>query len=767
MSRIALRLIFALFLISLALSSPAAADSLASLMGWPFNTADTPGLTYATGTVRGVDPIPRRINFIQYPVLGFPALLTEEDELQVFVVYQDGEAFLDPAEWRVSLVSGFASPADAYTWVGDAVRQRIDLEVDAVEYDDAAQIYHLTCSTPADVPIDLYALEVETTAFFDIQPAAVKIAESFDDGFTFAHLTDLQIGDPLANDEANELNSGAYPGCGLGDRPLTLFAQEIQGELSRRRPDFAILTGNLVFGLDQDAENEAILPVLQNSQTPIFLVPGQRDGYSRLTGPQIDCDGLEHFTRLYGPAYYSFNVGSLHFLAVNSYDGAARRRESKYQVLDSAVDNRGGFVTQPQLDWLAADLEQADSEGRSSLIFMHHDPRGPYVANDPYPTAPYLPAELEYWNFESAAWDSDPLDDIENETTTDNTGVALLRLALEHRVSHLLIGHAGVNAVWHFGAGDAITDRFGSPVGGLLATRALTIVQTTTASGTLGEAAEETDANGYRSLEATAGQVTNINYIKTTNQTVPTVPAGNFWVEEFNNDGTFDHVQIVVHNGLPAASPVTLEFYLTANPAGYEILREDTQTPMAISQVGLGENGEAVLYLQTTVDAPDAAAATFPVAAGQEAKLAFTARRNYTNQPPTASFTATLTDEENVWCFDGVASTDPENETLVYHWNFGDGETTIGRTVYHQYRKGGQLLASLTVLDGSAGQDTTAMLLDIGDGCWDCDHDDDADDECGGCGMSESSGDAGMTLLLLLATAALLGSLARRARTRG
>jgi len=766
MFRLAYRLFFSLCFMSFIMLSPAAADSLVSLMGWPFDSSDAPGLTYATGAANGTDPIPRRINFIQYPVLGFPALLTEEEDLLVIVAYGDEEQLLGTSQWRVSLVSGFANPADAHTWVGDPIRQRIDLPVEAVEYDTDSGTYHVACGTPPNVPIDLYALEVETTAFRDVQPGAVSMAESYEDSFTFAHLTDPRIGDPLAEDVDNALNGGNYPGCGLGDRALTLFEQEILGELAWRRPAFAMLTGNLAFGLDLDTENEALVRILQNSRTPIMTIPGNRDGYAHFTGPHVEHDGLEHFARLFGPTYYSYDVGSLHFVAINSFDGAAGRRQGKYQILDTAADNRGGFVGRDQLAWLAADLRQASANGQTSILFLHHDPRGPYLPNDPYPTAPYRPAELEYWNYESADWDSDPLDDIENETPGDNTGIALLALALENGVSHLFIGHARTNAVWHFAAGDALIDRSGNPVGGLLAVRPLTIVQTTTAAGTPGEGAAATDADGYRLVQATGSVMTNLNFDDTRTPIMPTVPAGNFWVEEYNNDGTFEQAQIVIHNGLPTAFPITLEFYLAGNPGGYEILREKTQTNLLIAGVGLGENGEAILYAQTSVDSPEAAGASFPVATGQETREAFTARRNYANQPPTASFTVIPTEEENIWFFDGSTSADPEGEALYYVWNFGDGETTIGRTVNHTYRSGGLLLATLTVLDASAGQDTAEVLLDIGDGCWDCEHDDGDDDECGGCDMNDSRGSAGPLLLLLTALAPLVFGVRRRARSR-
>ncbi len=50
--------------------------------------------------------------------------------------------------------------------------------------------------------------------------------------------------------------------------------------------------------------------------------------------------------------------------------------------------------------------------------------------------------------------------------------------------------------------------------------------------------------------------------------------------------------------------------------------------------------------------------------------------------------------------FDGTASSDPENDSLTYFWNFGDGATETKPTTTHAYQYPGDYLVVLEVSDG-------------------------------------------------------------------
>lgn len=60
---------------------------------------------------------------------------------------------------------------------------------------------------------------------------------------------------------------------------------------------------------------------------------------------------------------------------------------------------------------------------------------------------------------------------------------------------------------------------------------------------------------------------------------------------------------------------------------------------------------------------------------------------------------ACCTGEQTV--FDGSRSSDPDGDTLSYHWDFGDGETGEGARVNHAYAKSGTYRVVLTVKDNS------------------------------------------------------------------
>lgn len=67
--------------------------------------------------------------------------------------------------------------------------------------------------------------------------------------------------------------------------------------------------------------------------------------------------------------------------------------------------------------------------------------------------------------------------------------------------------------------------------------------------------------------------------------------------------------------------------------------------------------------------------------------------------------------------FDGSASSDPDGDTLVYSWDFGDGGTGTGATPAHTYVQAGTYNVTLTVSDGelSSTDVTTAQIIEVND----------------------------------------------------
>ena len=56
-------------------------------------------------------------------------------------------------------------------------------------------------------------------------------------------------------------------------------------------------------------------------------------------------------------------------------------------------------------------------------------------------------------------------------------------------------------------------------------------------------------------------------------------------------------------------------------------------------------------------------------------------------------------------------ATDPDSDSLMYQWDFGDGTTSTGDMMEHAYTLPGQFIALLTVSDGKGGQTTNDESL--------------------------------------------------------
>lgn len=94
------------------------------------------------------------------------------------------------------------------------------------------------------------------------------------------------------------------------------------------------------------------------------------------------------------------------------------------------------------------------------------------------------------------------------------------------------------------------------------------------------------------------------------------------------------------------------------------------------------------------------------------------------NQAPTASLVITspapVGDKPLTVSFDAGGSSDPENSTLTYSWDFGDGATAAGSELTtHQYTAAGTYTAKVTVTDSQGASDSATsqpIMVNAGDG---------------------------------------------------
>ena len=85
-----------------------------------------------------------------------------------------------------------------------------------------------------------------------------------------------------------------------------------------------------------------------------------------------------------------------------------------------------------------------------------------------------------------------------------------------------------------------------------------------------------------------------------------------------------------------------------------------------------------------------------------------------TNQPPVATFTASVTTGTAPLAvvFDASASSDPEGTALTYAWSFGDGTSAGDAVVIHVFDGPGSYTVRLTVTDSLGARDTASRSVE-------------------------------------------------------
>jgi hypothetical protein len=171
----------------------------------------------------------------------------------------------------------------------------------------------------------------EAVARFDLMPL-----ESPDEHHGFVVLADPQTQDAY---EMGRLNTETVPDVSATIRRL--------GNI----PLFGVSDGDIMYdnlGLFGDYER-----AVHRMGVPFFQVVGNHD---LDLDAATDEDSTATFSRYFGPTWYSFNRGRIH-----------------YVVLDDVFYYKGGFIgylAADQLAWLAADLERVE-KGSPVVVFLH------------------------------------------------------------------------------------------------------------------------------------------------------------------------------------------------------------------------------------------------------------------------------------------------------------------------------------------------------------------------------------------------------------
>lgn len=121
--------------------------------------------------------------------------------------------------------------------------------------------------------------------------------------------------------------------------------------------------------------------ISHNFPMPFYCVHGNHD-YDPSVGPDQNpnCNAIKRFVNTFGPTFYSFNRGNVHFVML---DNIVYKNEIKpdQKVAKGVVGSRNYdlYVEQAQLEWLKRDLALVDKS--STLVVCMHAPLFTYNGN--------------------------------------------------------------------------------------------------------------------------------------------------------------------------------------------------------------------------------------------------------------------------------------------------------------------------------------------------------------------------------------------------
>ena len=143
--------------------------------------------------------------------------------------------------------------------------------------------------------------------------------------------------------------------------------QQLREIVDARRPDFVLVTGDLVRDALRVGEDEArgyydlYTEAIARFPVPVWSVPGNHENFGierhlSLVSPSHPLYGKGMYRQRLGPNYYSFTFGAVHFVGLDSVD----INDLWYY----------GHIDTAQLDWLRADLARLP-RGTPVVTFNH------------------------------------------------------------------------------------------------------------------------------------------------------------------------------------------------------------------------------------------------------------------------------------------------------------------------------------------------------------------------------------------------------------
>jgi len=143
------------------------------------------------------------------------------------------------------------------------------------------------------------------------------------------------------------------------DTELSYYRDKIVNELAVTDSDFVMVLGDIMY--DDLSLYERYNSLMSKLNRPVFNVYGNHDINFDADGNEF---GRETFKRHYGPSFYSFEEGDVHFLVLDNIDYLGYNEEGDSQY-------KGGISPQ-QMTWIRNNLNHADKDKR--IVLAAHIP---------------------------------------------------------------------------------------------------------------------------------------------------------------------------------------------------------------------------------------------------------------------------------------------------------------------------------------------------------------------------------------------------------
>lgn len=141
----------------------------------------------------------------------------------------------------------------------------------------------------------------------------------------------------------------------LREHSIPFFRDGVASEVANLDVDFAFVLGDMM------ADDLSFFPryneIMSTLDIPVFNVVGNHDVNFNIE----DRFAKETFKRFFGPTYYSFNYGEVHFVVLDNIE-----------MMEDGGSPYRGYVDKTQLAWLRNNLQYVDEE--KLIVLLAHIP---------------------------------------------------------------------------------------------------------------------------------------------------------------------------------------------------------------------------------------------------------------------------------------------------------------------------------------------------------------------------------------------------------